>query len=138
MAIRTSTQLTPGAIYSREDLQRQFQITDATIRTGVFHPAGHDSVWLFITENKPVDRTPYIDRLNGDQLLWEGQLSGRTDRMIVNHAADGLELVVFYRRSKDEFPDYGFRYEGRFEYVSHEPGDPAQRKPSRFVLGRQA
>lgn len=137
MGIQTSEHLVAGVLYSRKDLQKQFGITDATIRTGVFRPAGHDSVWLFITEDKPADRTQYRDLLDGDDLWWEGQLSGRTDSLVVNHTEDGRELLVFYRHSKEEYDEYAFRYEGRFRYVSHEPGDPAHQKPSRFHLKRE-
>ena len=51
----------------------QFTIKDATINTGIFQPKGHDSVWLFVTEQKTPDRTQYVDRLDGDELRWEGQ-----------------------------------------------------------------
>jgi hypothetical protein len=36
-----------------------------------------------------------------------------------------LEILVFYRREKYEFPNAGFRYEGPFEYVSHRGTSPA-------------
>ena len=136
MGNRTSEHLLPGAIYSRKDLRKQFYIEDATLNNGVYRPSGFKSIWLFITENKPADRTPYDDSLLRDELRWDGQLAGRTDHLIVDHAAEGNELLVFYRRWKDEHPGFGFRFEGRFEYVSHKPGIPVQRKPSNFILRR--
>jgi len=44
--MQTSDHLQEDATYSRERLREQFQIADATINTGIFRPAGHDSVWL--------------------------------------------------------------------------------------------
>ncbi|MBS0198091.1 MAG: DUF3883 domain-containing protein [Planctomycetes bacterium] len=138
MGMRTSTLLTLGATYSRKELSQRFGITDATLNTGVFRPAGHDSVWLFITEEKTPDRTQYKDMLDGDDLHFEGQPSGRTDAIITNHASSGLELLLFYRTHKDERTDYSFRYEGPFEYVGSTVGKPDEKIPTRFHLRRSA
>ncbi|MFN7020706.1 MAG: hypothetical protein ACK4WH_05165 [Phycisphaerales bacterium] len=130
--MRTSDHLIPGQTYSREQLRERFQIADATINTGIFRPAGHESVWLFITEQKTSDRTPYEDQLSGEDLYFEGQTQGRTDALVREHRDRGLELLLFYRHRKDERPDYSFLYEGVFEYVSSESGPP-----TRFHLRRQ-
>ena len=127
----TSERLTPDKIYTRADLSGLFGIRDATIRTGVFHPKGTASVWLFVTENKPDDRTPYLDRLEGDMLHWQGQMAGRTDAWIIEHYDRGLEILVFYRESKNEYPRYGFRYLGPFAYIRH-----AGSGPTNFLLQR--
>jgi len=128
----TSTQLTVGQVYTRSELRELFQITDATINTGVFRPSDHDSIWLFVTEQKTADRTQYTDRLDGDVLHWEGQMAGYKDRLIIEHANVGLEILLFYRKSKRELQGSGFRYEGRFRYVSHEGA-----QPTRFILKRE-
>ena len=65
-------------------------------------------------------------------MRWEGQTQGRTDAMIVNHEADGDELLLFYRTRVGEFPHGGFRYEGRYTYSSHVAG-----KPSKFEAFRE-
>jgi putative restriction endonuclease len=127
----TSGELQVGSIYTRADLRQQFGITDQTINNGVFKPQGHDSVWLFITEQKSSDMTPYRDQLVGNTLQWQGQLRGRTDSLIIEHAQRGLELLVFYRMGKSEFQGGGFRYLGRFQYKSHSGGEPTS-----FVLER--
>lgn len=126
-----SERLKVGSIYPREDLISFFSITDATINTGVFRPAGYRSIWLFVTRDKTNDRTQYRDFLEGDLLHWEGQTSGRTDSKIVSHEANGDELLVFYRDSKRQHPKAGFKFEGQFRYLSHTPG-----APSRFLLQR--
>jgi hypothetical protein len=128
---RASTLLTQELIYTREELRRLLKTRDATINTGVFRPAGFSSVLIFITKNKPSDRTQYKDRLDGDTLYWQGQTTGRTDTMIVEHEQRDLEVLVFYRDHKSEYPGAGFRYEGAFKYVSHKPGHPSD-----FVLTR--
>ena len=128
----TSDQLTLKKIYTRNDLRSLFNVTDATLDTGVFCPQGTSSVWLFITEKKTADRTPYRDHLEGDILYWQGQTFGRTDELIVDHQACGRELLVFFRKKKYEHPRAGFRYLGPFVYLSH-TGD----KPTNFVLQRK-
>jgi hypothetical protein len=60
--------LVSGRVYSRGELREIFDITDATINTGVFRPKGHASIWLFVTEEKTADRTQYKDLLEGDVL----------------------------------------------------------------------
>lgn len=119
MVVRSSDHLDAGRVYSRADLRRLFGIKDATINNGVFRPAGHGSVWLFVTRFKEADRIPYADELVGDELFWQGQVEGRTDRMIIEHEEGGLELLVFYREHRRQHPNAGFMYEGRFEYVTH-------------------
>ncbi|QAA94430.1 hypothetical protein CKA81_11760 [Pollutimonas thiosulfatoxidans] len=132
VSVRTSDALTQGNIYSRAQLREMFDISDATINTGVFRPKGHDSVWLFVTERKTADRTQYEDVLEHDTLYWQGQTSGRTDDLIREHQQRGLELLLFYRHAKYEHPGAAFRYEGPFAYSSDEG-----RNPVSFVLKRE-
>ena len=117
--------------YTRRYLKESFGIKDATINNGVFRPKGMDAVWLFVTERKTPDRVQYQDRLDGDVLYWQGQLTGRTDRLISEDAQSGLEILVFYRKSKNEFAGAGFRFEGPFQYETHSGS-----KPTSFVLRR--
>lgn len=126
-----SEDLVVGRVYTRKDLAEQFGITDATLNTGVFRPQGSSSVWLFVTEEKTPDRTQYLDHLDGDVLRWQGQMSGRTDDVIIEHEVRGLELLLFYRREKYEHEGAGFRYEGPFRYVDRHGSGPAS-----FVLRR--
>lgn len=128
----TSDQLTLEKIYTRDDLRNLFSITDATLNTGIFSPKGTSSVWLFITEEKTADRTPYRDQLQGDVLYWQGQISSRKDPLIINHQTRGRELLVFFRKKQSEYPGFGFRYLGPFVYLSHEGN-----KPTNFVLQRK-
>lgn len=123
--MKTSEHLKDGNIYTRKELQELFKTRDATIRTGIFHPRGHDSIWLFITEEIAPNQTQYRNRLRGDELEIDGQLAGMKDRMLINHEGDGLEVILFYRGGPREFPGSGFRYEGRFRYVRHEGTRPA-------------
>ena len=85
----TSEQLIEGNIYTRQELQNKFNIQDATIRTGIFKPAAHQSIWLFVTEEKTKDRPQLHDYLHGDTLFWDGQPEGRTDKLVMEHEAKG-------------------------------------------------
>ena len=128
MEMKTSDRLKVGLVYSREDLSSIFQISDATLNTGVFQPKGYDSIWLFVTEKKTADRTQYVDMLTGDTLAWDGQTSGRTDAKIINHVKEGNEILIFYRKEKYEFSNAGFKYLGEFEYESHIKASPSHFK----------
>ncbi len=119
-----SAKLKVGETYSRNSLAKLFGITDETLKTGVFRPKGYSSVWLFVTKNKPANRPQYTDQFVGDELHWQGQSAGRSDKMIIEHKARGLELLVFYRVNADE----PFRYEGNFEYVEHGGAHPTNFK----------
>ncbi len=50
-----SEKLHVGELYSRDSLAKQFQITDATLKNGVFRPKAYSSVRLFVTRNKPAN-----------------------------------------------------------------------------------
>lgn len=122
--MKTSSSLNLFSIYSRKDLQDLFKITDSTVNNGIFQPKGHSSVWLFVTKHKTPDRTDYKDDFNGQILNYEGQLKGRTDEKIINHSKEGNEILVFYRERKSEYPNYAFKYLGRFRYISHSGYQP--------------
>ena len=92
----------PGEIYSRKDLADRFDIQNRNLYNGVFRHNDSDSVWLFITEHKTADRTPYIDRLKDDILYWDGRTSGRTDPWIIGHKRRGYEPLDFYRESRSQ------------------------------------
>lgn len=124
--MQTSSQLTLGDTYSREELAQKFGITDATLFTGIFRPKGHDSIWLFVTQEKTADRTQYEDELTGDDLYIEGQKSGRKDKLLAGHFESDLEVLLFYRKSKYELPQAAFTYEGLFRYVDHVSGPPTR------------
>jgi putative restriction endonuclease len=121
----TSEQLKVNEIYTRSQLREKFGVKDATINNGIFRPRGHDSIWLFVTEEKTKDRTQYTDEFSGDDLYFDGQTAGLRDMMLVEHEEHGLEVIVFHRKAKYEYPGAGFRYEGRFRYVEHHGGRPA-------------
>ncbi|MGQ3852059.1 HNH endonuclease [Pseudomonas capsici] len=127
-----SHQLMVGNIYSRADLRDLFQITASSLNTGIFKPKSLNSVWLFITDKKTPDRTQYNNALRGNVLHMDGQTSGRTDYLLKEHAERGLELLLFYRKKKHEHPGYGFTFEGRFLYQSHEDSCP-----TKFTLHRE-
>ena len=101
-----------------------FGIRDATLNTGVFRPKFDNSIWLFITEKKGQDQTQYSDFLEHDYLEWDGQMSGRSDKLIRTHKVNNMDLLVFYRKEKRQFGDSSFIYEGPFEYVSDKGSAP--------------
>jgi putative restriction endonuclease len=123
--MKSSEHLEKGVLYTRLHLRNKFKINDATINTGIFRPKDQKSIWLFITRKKTSNMTQYEDRLDGDELHIDGQSEGRTDQMLINHEKNGDEVLLFFRQTKTEHPGGGFRYEGRFRYVSHTGTRPA-------------
>jgi putative restriction endonuclease len=120
-----SEKLKIGEIYNRKSLAELFHITDATLNTGVFKPKNHSSVWLFVTSKKAANQPKYVDLMTGNKLQWQGQTSGKSDLMIIEHKARDLELLLFYREEPKQYADSGSRYLGPVEYVSHNPGHPS-------------
>jgi len=84
-----------------------------------------------VTEEKTADRTQYHDKLRVISLEWDGQMSVRSDKSIINHEENGVDLLLFYRKKKTTCKDYGFRYEGRFRYITH-----WGEFPTHFILSR--
>jgi putative restriction endonuclease len=125
MAKKISSNLEYGKLYSRADLKKTYEIKDATLKNGIFRPKGYDSVLIFITDEKTSDRRQYNDKLEGDDLSMDGQPTGRTDKLLVEHQAQGLELLLFHRRSKTEHAGAAFTFEGEFDYLSHSGKNPA-------------
>lgn len=118
VTVKTSEHLVIGGLYNRERLKRMFGITDAALYNGIFKPSGHDSVWIFLTGEKQADRTPYKDRIEGEYVYFDGQLSGKTDGLIIDSRATGYELLLFYRPSKYAYgkeAGAAFRYYGPVE-----------------------
>ena len=120
-----SEKLTIGEVYSRKSLAAIFRFTDATpLKTGVFKSKRFSSVWLFVTKRKAANQTKYVDLLSGDTLHWQGQASGKSDLLIIEHQKRGLELLLFYRDEPKQYADSGFRYLGPVEHVDHKAGRP--------------
>lgn len=101
--VRTSKFLQLGQIYTIDDLLTAFHIRDVTLNNGVFKPKRHASVWLFCYGRKTAEG-PIPRQAQGDELLMDGQTLGRTDDLIESHRSADLELLLFRRRKKSEFP----------------------------------
>ena len=123
-----SAKLKVGEIYSRKSLREIFPTSDATLNTGVFRPKNYFSVWLFVTRKKAPNQPKYVDYLSGQTLHWQGQTSGKSDQMIIEHRNRDLELLLFYREEPKQYANSGFRYVGPVEYMSHNPGHPSSFK----------
>jgi 5-methylcytosine-specific restriction enzyme A len=52
---------------------------------------------------------------------------------LINHDDDGNEIIVFYRKKKNEYPNFGFQYLGRF-FNSPNSSDESIHGPTRFIL----
>lgn len=120
-------------VYSREELKSGFGVTDAIIRYGIFKPGDAPSIWLFVTGEALPDGSGPRHHFDEQVLQFEGKARRKADPLIVDHERDGNEIVVFYRHRRREFASYGYRYLGRFSYLSHIAGKLID-EPSRFIL----
>jgi len=120
-----SEKLKVAEIYSRKSLREIFPTADATLNTGVFKPKNYSSIWLFVTRKKAANQPNYVDYLDGKTLHWQGQTSGKSDHIIIEHKSRDFELLLFYREAPKQYADSAFRYLGAVEYVSHNPGHPS-------------
>lgn len=141
LLINASEVLNLDEIYSRKGLAEKLRIVnrdlDSTYATGIVVLSEYTSVFIFVTEKKPKDRTQYEDKLVGDDLFMEGQTSRRTDNDVINHRRNGRELLLFYRERKNIYQreGYGYRYEGVFDYVP--PAVIKDGRATRFQLHRR-
>ncbi len=115
--MRSSDFLTVGEIYSRARLGEIFGINPVSFQRGVFKLRDHESVWLFVTEEAGEGQMQREDALQGDVLRWGGVGGGRSEALVLEHAARGLELILFHRLNDRQYRGRGFCYEGRFVYV---------------------
>lgn len=122
----TSAQLTEGDVYTRQDLRSLFGVTDATINNGFYRPQDTQSIWLFVTGEKTTPDLGEVNKFDGDLFIWLGQNAGRTDAQIINHEADGREILLFHRDTKADHAGGGFVFKGAFQYLSHVPGPPSK------------
>jgi putative restriction endonuclease len=126
-----SEALVDNLLYTRNELKKLFNITDSSISNEVFRPSGYNSLWLFITTNPTGETQHQSVPADENLLIWSGQLTGNTDKLIATHELHGLELLVFYREAPSQYPGGGFIYKGRFEYQKH-----TVTRPALFTLAR--
>lgn len=122
----TSSNLTEGKIYTRQELRSIFGVTDATINNGFYRPQDTQSIWLFVTGEKTAPGLGAVNKFDGDLFIWLGQNAGRTDAQIINHEADGREILLFHRGKKSDHAGGGFIFRGAFRYLSHVAGPPSK------------
>ncbi len=120
--------ITKGRTYTRDELALMWGYEDFhAIARGVFTPAGQNIIVLFVTEEKQETLTPYTDRLQGRELMWEGESGHRTDMRITTARENGEEIHVLYRQRHHQ----PFTYLGQFQV---EDSKILTEEPSRFRL----
>lgn len=124
-----SSLIREGEIYTMKQLVELLGYQEAAFYRGVFTPKKFHSILLFVTEIKTNDKPQYDDLLIGHELNWDGEAEGRSDNRIINHVKNGDEILLFYRKHKTFYLNYGFRFEGRFAYVSHK-----SQRPTHFIF----
>lgn len=96
-----------GKEYTRPYLAKLWNYrTFNAISRGVITPRDQSSIILFITKDNQETLTQYVDRIDNDQLFWEGEIGHGSDNRIV---AQRDEIHVFYRILHHQ----NFVYKGR-------------------------
>jgi len=80
---------------------------------GVFTPAKSKLIVLFVTKNKQLSATQYVDYINDDFLYWEGEKSGANNSIIINSDRDGTAIHLFYR----DVHHQEFKYKGIVKFL---------------------
>lgn len=126
----TFEDLALNARYSREYLAdlwgyKGFQ----ALCRGVVTPARHPYIILFVTREKQASARQYEDHLDGEHLYWEGPADHFAEGRIVDAAAQGDEIHLFYRDRHHS----DFTYMGR---IHLEEVTKSTDKFSKFVFRR--
>jgi len=88
-------ELIVGREYTRPFLAKLWNYkTFNAISRGVITPRDQNIIVLFITKDNQETLTQYADRIDNDQLFWEGEIGHGSDNRIV---AQRDEIHVFYR-----------------------------------------
>jgi hypothetical protein len=98
-----------GQTYSRNDLARLWGYTAyQALARGVVTPRDDNKIILFVTKEKQASATQYQDRIEGNQLFWEGPNDHFAEDRIVSTPHNGDEIHLFYReRHHSDFVYYG-------------------------------
>src|SRR4051812_33679155 len=91
-------QVTVGQAYSRPDLARLWGYSGyQALARGVVTPSDDNKIILFVTGEKQASATQYQDRVEGNQLFWEGPNDHFAEDRIINCQHNGDEIHLFYR-----------------------------------------
>lgn len=98
-----------GQTYSRHDLAQIWGYTAyQALARGVVTPRNDNKIILFVTKEKQASATQYQDRIEGNQLFWEGPNDHFAEDRIVSTPDNGDEIHLFYReRHHSDFVYYG-------------------------------
>ena len=125
MAISFS-RIRQGSKYSRNELARLWGYASFhALARGVVTPRSDNKIILFVTETKQTAAEQYRDHLNNNRLAWEGPTDHFAEDRIINAAASGDEIHLFYRERHHS----DFTYCGELQLLSHERHSD---RPSRF------
>ena|SRR5690242_4533203 len=119
-------QIKHGEIYSRQTLAALWGYkTFHALARGVVTPRADNKIVLFVTENKQLSSEQYEDKLNGEELDWEGPRDHFAEKRMLDASASGEEIHLFHRDQHHT----EFAYIGQLE-ISHT--ELHTDKPSKF------
>ena len=105
-----------GRLYTRPELAKMWGYKGyQALSRGAVTPSGTHFIILFITGEKQSSLPQYRDELHEDKLVIEGETNHVADRRIVNAAASGDEIHLFYRAKHHE----PFEYKGQIHLTAH-------------------
>lgn len=111
-----------GEQYNRDELAGLLGYGSgfASISHRVVIPSGSDKIVLFVTGKKQKGHTQFNDYFVGDILHMEGETNHRSDKRLINAAANGDEIHLFFR---DVF-NQPYIYHGKVLVSSYEKREP--------------
>jgi putative restriction endonuclease len=117
-----------GQTYTRVNLAKIWGYkSHAAISRGVITPRDTNYVILFVTKLKQKSLTQYNDFIDGEYLVWEGELKHGSDKRIINARKNQDHIHLFYR----DIHHSPFIYKGEvFLLDAQQKHD----KPSEFIF----
>lgn len=98
---RTSERLESGHGYTRRQLRDEFSVPRSVVITASFLPSGFSSIWIFLAEQEAANGLEFPCLIAETSIQILTTLPDDTARLLAQHQARGLELLVFLRRRLD-------------------------------------
>lgn len=115
----TSERLEPGHCYTRRQLRDAFSVPRSVVINDCFLPSGFSSIWIFLAEQGAAVGLEFPCSIEGNSFRLLDGFPADTARLLAQHHARGLQVLVFLRKRMDS-PSPVYDYLGTYTSSSEE------------------